>query len=152
MRLFRRTLMPACAKDVYAFHERPDALARLIPPWERVRIVEPPASLAAGTRVLLRQWVGPIPMTVESIHRSCQPGVSFVDEMVRGPFARWVHEHRFEHMSATASWLVDDVDYELPFGVLGLAARGMVTRRIERMFAFRHDVTLAAMNELVASR
>jgi uncharacterized protein len=152
LRLFRRTLMPVSGAEVYAFHERPDALARLIPPWERVRILVPPCSLAKGTRVVLRQWIGPFPITVESVHVACQPGVSFVDEMVRGPFASWVHEHRFEHVSATASWLVDDVEYELPLEPLAVVARSLVESRVERMFAHRHEVTLAAMNELAATR
>ncbi len=151
MRLFRRTLMPVSAAAVYAFHERPDALARLIPPWERVQIVQPPTSLEKGTVVVLRQWIGPIPLTVESIHDACQPGVSFVDRMVRGPFASWVHEHRFEAVHAKASWLVDDVDYSLPLEPLSLIVRSLVQSRVERMFAFRHQVTLAAMNEIASS-
>jgi ligand-binding SRPBCC domain-containing protein len=152
VRLFRRTLMPVSAAEVYAFHERPDALARLIPPWERVRVVVPPASLAKGTRVVLRQWLGPIPLTIESVHDACQPGVGFVDRMERGPFARWVHEHRFEHVHATASWLVDDVEYTLPLEPISKAFSRLVERRVERMFAFRHDVTLTAMRELAAAR
>jgi ligand-binding SRPBCC domain-containing protein len=152
VRLFRRTLMPVSAAEVYAFHERPDALSRLIPPWERVRIVVPPASLAKGTRVILKQWLGPIPLTIESVHDACQPGVGFVDRMERGPFARWVHEHRFEQVHATASWLVDDVEYSLPLEPVSVIVRRLVERRVERMFAFRHEVTLAAMRELAARR
>ena len=143
--------MPVCAAEVYAFHERPDALARLIPPWERVRVVVPPSSLAKGTRVVLRQWLGPFPITIESVHESCQPGVSFVDRMERGPFARWVHEHRFEHVHAKASWLVDDLEYALPLEPVSLVIQSLIKRRVERMLAFRHDVILTAMNEKAAS-
>ncbi len=110
MRFFRRTRMPVSAAEVYAFHARPDALARLIPPWERVQIILPPASLAKGTHVVLKQWIGPVSFAIESVHDACQPGAGFVDRMVRGPFAHWVHEHRFEQVGATASWLVDDVE------------------------------------------
>jgi ligand-binding SRPBCC domain-containing protein len=152
MRLFRRTLMPASAKDVFAFHERPDALERLIPPWERVRVVQPPASLAAGTHVVLRQWIGPFPVTIESVHDACEPGVIFVDRMIRGPFRKWIHEHRFEHMSASHSWLVDDVDYSLPLEPLSAIFAPLVHGRVQRMFAWRHEVTLHAMQELAASR
>jgi ligand-binding SRPBCC domain-containing protein len=115
-------------------------------------VLVPPTSLAAGTRVRMRQWVGPVPIVIEAVHRACQPGVSFVDEMVRGPFARWVHEHRFEAVDASTSWLVDDVEYELPLGALGAVASRLVERRVERMFAYRHQVTLAAMKQLAASR
>jgi ligand-binding SRPBCC domain-containing protein len=151
MRLFRRTPMPVSAAELYAFHERPDALALLIPPWERVTIVVPPASLAKGTHVVLKQWVGFIPITVESVHDACQPGAGFVDRMVRGPFARWVHEHRFERVHASASWLVDDVDYALPLEPLSRIAERLIERRVERMFAFRHDVTLAAMKKVASA-
>ncbi len=137
--------MPASAARVYAFHEQPDALARLIPPWERVKIVQAPTSLATGTRVILRQWLGPIPLTIESEHIACNPGRSFVDRMVRGPFHKWVHEHRFEHIHETASWLVDDVDYSLPLEPLSLAMGSFVHARVERMFAWRHDVTKEAV-------
>jgi ligand-binding SRPBCC domain-containing protein len=143
--------MPVAAAEVYAFHERPDALAQLIPPWEHVRVLVPPTSLATGTRVVLRQWLGPIPITIESVHIACLPGVSFVDEMERGPFARWVHEHRFEHVHASASWLVDDLEYALPLVPFGVVAEGLVQRRVERMFAYRHAVTLAAMKEVAAA-
>jgi ligand-binding SRPBCC domain-containing protein len=152
VRLFRRTLMPVSAAEVYAFHERPDALARLIPPWERVTILVPPTSLAKGTRVVVRQWLGPIPLTIESVHAICRPGAGFVDHMVRGPFAQWVHEHRFEHVHATASWLVDDVEYALPLEPLSIAVRSLVASRVERMFAYRHEITLTAMQELAAAR
>jgi ligand-binding SRPBCC domain-containing protein len=144
--------MPAPASAVYAFHARPDALVRLIPPWERVRVLVAPTSLAAGTRVVLRQWIGVVPVTIESIHTACEPGVIFVDQMVRGPFQSWVHEHRFERTSDAASWLVDDVEYSLPLEPLSDVVRSWVRGRVERMFAFRHDVTLAAMKEATAAR
>ncbi len=152
MRLFRRTPMPVSAAELYAFHERPDALARLLPPWERVTVLVPPVSLAKGTRVVVRQWVGPIPITIESIHDACRPGTGFVDRMVRGPFARWVHEHRFEAVHTAASWLVDDVDYALPLEPLSSVIAPLIARRVERMFAYRHEVTLAAMNDVAALR
>ena len=145
MRLFRRTLMPASAARVYAFYEQPDALARLIPPWERITILQGPTSLATGTRVVLRQWVGPFRFTVESEHLACNPGHGFVDRMVRGPFHKWVHEHRFEHIHETASWLVDDLEYELPLEPLSLPVLPLIHARVERMFAWRHDVTKEAV-------
>jgi ligand-binding SRPBCC domain-containing protein len=145
VRFFRRTKMPASAEEVYAFHEGPDALARLIPPWERVRILLPPASLAAGTRVVLRQWLGPIPVRVEAVHDACQPGRSFVDRMVKGPFESWVHEHSFEPVDGASSWLVDDVEYTLPLEPMSQLVAGLIERRVARMFAWRHQVTYEAM-------
>ena len=144
--------MPVSAAELYAFHERPDALSRLIPPWERIQVVVPPVSLAKGTRVVVKQWIGPFPITIESLHEACQPGAGFVDRMVRGPFSHWVHEHRFEQVQANASWLVDDVDYALPLEPFSAIVKGVIERRVERMFAFRHQVTLQAMQAVAAGR
>jgi ligand-binding SRPBCC domain-containing protein len=145
VRLFRRSLMPASAARVYAFHEQPDALLKLIPPWERIVVLVPPRSLEAGTRVVVRQWIGPISVQIESVHQKCEPGRGFIDAMVSGPFRRWVHEHRFEHMSEGSSWLVDDVEYELPMDPISRPVAPLVERRLERLFAWRHEVTRAAV-------
>jgi ligand-binding SRPBCC domain-containing protein len=45
----------------------------------------------------------------------------FVDEMQRGPFAAWRHEHRFEQ-HPTGTRMVVTAQYHLPFGPLGRLA------------------------------
>lgn len=140
----KRTLIVAPAARVFAFHELPDAFARLQPPWEKVEIVQPPTSLAVGTRVILRTRIGPLWQTIEAVHVAYEPGVRFADEMVRSPFAYWHHEHVVEAETAASAWLDDQVTYRLPLGALGaLVAGGMVERRLARMFAYRHEVTRA---------
>jgi hypothetical protein len=40
------------------------------------------------------------------------------------------------------SFLTDHIEYELPLGVVGnLAVGWFVKRRMERMFAYRHEIT-----------
>jgi ligand-binding SRPBCC domain-containing protein len=123
---------------VFAFHEAPGALARLVPPWERVEVVRPPSSLAPGTRVVLRMRFGPVPLTWEAEHTQYERGVLFQDRMVRGPFRRWIHTHRFlPHDGGTL--LRDEVEYELPF--YAVPAAPLVRWRLRRMFEYRHLVT-----------
>ena len=45
----------------------------------------------------------------------------FVDAMVRGAFASFVHEHRFEP-APTGTRMIDVVDYRAPLGPLGRLA------------------------------
>lgn len=48
---FTRTLeVAAPAATLWAFHERPDAFALLMPPWETHHHPPAPTSLAVGTR------------------------------------------------------------------------------------------------------
>jgi ligand-binding SRPBCC domain-containing protein len=142
---FTRVLDVAAPVDVlWAFHERPDILERLQPPWERIEVLEPPRSLEIGTRVKLRVFLGPLPVLVEAEHIAYERGRRFTDRMVRGPFRSWVHDHRFEARGA-GSRLIDDVEYELPGGWLGRTlGRRFAEGRLGRMFAWRHEVTRAA--------
>jgi ligand-binding SRPBCC domain-containing protein len=62
----------------------------------------------------------------------------FVDEMQRGPFAWFHHEHRFEqHGNATT--MVDIIDYGLPLGLLGaIADAAVVGRYLRRLIETRN--------------
>jgi ligand-binding SRPBCC domain-containing protein len=72
----------------------------------------------------------------------------FVDEQVRGPFARFHHLHRFEP-SARGTRMVDEIEFRAPFGPLGrLAERVALARYLPRLIAER-NASLAA--ELRAS-
>jgi len=62
----------------------------------------------------------------------------FVDEQVRGPFARFHHEHRFEP-SARGTRMVDEVSFRAPLGPLGrLAERVALARYLPRLIADRN--------------
>lgn len=145
MRFVHESVIAASAARVFAFHEAPDAFARLQPPWRRTEIITPPSSLAVGTIVVLRTKIGPIWQTIEAEHVAYEPGVMFADRMNRGPFARWLHRHVVTPRGPDACVLTDDVEYELPLGVLGrlLGAR-FARRELVRLFELRHAVTRAA--------
>ncbi|MGZ5969163.1 MAG: SRPBCC family protein, partial [Polyangiales bacterium] len=137
LRYRRRTRIAAPASVVFGFHERPDAFERLAPPWQHLQIVQPPTSLAVGTRVIVRAGLGPIRTTIEAEHIAYEPGRSFVDTMIRGPFPRWVHRHLVEPDGEGASFLEDDVEYALPLGALGRVFGAPIARReLDRMFAY----------------
>ena len=145
MRFVKESVIAASAETVFAFHEARDAFARLQPPWQRTEIVTPPASLAVGTRVVLRVNVGPFWQTIEAEHVAYEPGRMFADKMNRGPFARWLHRHIVAPHGSDTSTLTDDIEYELPFGALGRVFGGAFARHeLERLFAYRHDVTRRA--------
>ena len=142
MARFTRTLeVAAPAATLWAFHERPDAFSLLMPPWESVEVLQPPSSLVVGTRVIVRQRIGPLRFTVTAEHVEYEPGRMFADRMSGGPFKRWLHRHIVEP-TPTGSRLTDDIEYELVGGKLAqLVAGGIVERRLDRMFAYRHEVT-----------
>lgn len=143
MPIFRhRSILPVSASEAFAWHERPGALERLMPPWEHARVVERTGGIDARGRVTLELHVGPAPVRWVAQHTDYQPGVLFRDEQVEGPFASWVHTHRFHPRPDGTCELEDEVAYELPLGPLGTIAGGaMVPGMLDRMFRFRHART-----------
>lgn len=138
----KRSRIAAPPEVVFAFHARPDALALLMPPGERARVLEREGGLGVGARTVIEMRVGPVPWRMVYEHTAYEEGRMFRDEMQKGPFARWVHTHRVEPDGDGGAWLSDHVDYALPLGGLGaLVAGGMVRRRIARIFEHRHEVT-----------
>jgi ligand-binding SRPBCC domain-containing protein len=65
------------------------------------------------------------------------PPHCFVDEQTKGPYKQWRHMHRFEaHGDRTK--MIDEVQYSLPFGVLGRIVHAVKVRRdVSRIFDYR---------------
>ncbi|MCA9716862.1 MAG: SRPBCC family protein [Myxococcales bacterium] len=145
MQFVQESIIPAPVEAVFGFHERPDALARLTPPWERVTVIQPPTSLEVGTVVILRQRLGPLPITIVAEHVAYEKNVRFEDVMRKGPFRRWHHKHLFfPHPEGCR--LRDEIEYEAPLGPLGRAVDGLLVRpRLQKMFDYRHEITRAAV-------
>jgi ligand-binding SRPBCC domain-containing protein len=143
----KRTRIPASAEAVFAWHAAPDALQRLTPPWTRVRVVTRSGGIEPGARVLLEISFGPLRLRWLAEHRDWIPGREFTDVQLAGPFACWHHTHRFLPYGRDECILEDEVRYALPLGRLGDWLAGWYVRRqLERLFAFRHRVTLSAFD------
>ena len=139
----KRSEMPVPRDALFAYHARPGAIERLIPPFQSARVVEKSDNIRDGARVVIEVQVGPIRQRVVAEHFGYVEGRQFCDRMLNGPFARWEHTHRFEDgPTPGTSVLVDHVEYALPMGALGgLVAGGYVRGELDRMFAFRHART-----------
>ncbi len=156
------TRLPADAARAFAWHAQPGALARLLPPWDRVRVRSREGSLRDGQVVLeLRQ--GPLTLTWDARHDPAgfHDGTQFVDTQASGPFAYWRHVHRMEsgpqagprrdngpshHLRSAepdSCVLHDTVTWRLPLHPLSRLGHPVVERVLRRMFAYRHWVTAA---------
>ena len=139
---YRSAIAGVTPEALFAWHLRPGAFERLVPPWESVRVEGDPPGLADGSRLRFSIRKGPLRFRWTALHRDLVPGVQFVDEQERGPYARWVHTHRFLPGEAGGAILEDHVDYRLPLGWFGGALAGGATRSmLDRLFPFRHKRT-----------
>lgn len=142
--LVRSVIVDAPVEEVFAFHEREDALPRLSPPFPPVRVVSRDGGIRPGARVDLR--VGPVRWLAR--HTDYEPNRLFVDEQVEGPFASWIHRHEFEAMDARTTRVTDRVTFTLPGGRLVNALLGrIVAWSLVPMFRHRHRATKAACED-----
>ncbi len=142
MKIFeKRTVMPVPAGVLFAWHERDGAFERLNPPFAPVELVERSGGLEAGARTVVRIPIGPVKQRCVFEHTACEPGRMFRDEQVSGPFAKWVHTHRFEPLPDGTSELIDTIEYQPPPG-----AGAFTERTLARLFAYRHAVTHADLS------
>ncbi|MEM8709583.1 MAG: TIGR01777 family oxidoreductase [Planctomycetota bacterium] len=138
---------PVPAEETFAWHVRPGALRRLLPPWDSASVKAgsgPEERLEKGARTTIRVGAGPVGIDwVAEISELDEEATYFVDTSLSGPFKSWVHRHQVTPQSETTSSLTDHIDYELPLGALGRLFGGRFTRgKLERMFAWRHRVML----------
>ncbi|MEO5821211.1 MAG: TIGR01777 family oxidoreductase [Vicinamibacteraceae bacterium] len=142
--IVRRSAMPVPVDTLWAWHTRPGALERLLPPWDGARVVSRTGGIANGTRVTLSVPFGPARLGWVSEHRDVNPPHGFVDTQISGPFAHWVHHHDMRADGPAASILEDRVEFAGPAGPIGRAiARRAVASRLAPLFRYRHE-TLAA--------
>jgi len=134
--------LPVSRAEAFAWHARPGALERLVPPWDDVRVISRTGGIDDGDRVELGLPFGPLQMRWLAEHRDRIEGQSFTDVQLRGPFRRWVHTHAFQDRDQGRCLLTDRIEYDLPLGALGrLAGGGAARRMLPRMFRYRHRVT-----------
>ena len=140
MAIFRRThRLPHSPAEVFAWHMRPGALERLLPPWENVQVVAREGGIADGGTVTVRAGPGPLRVAWTVRHTACEEGVLFRDEQVRGPFDHWVHTHRFSPDGGGGCVIEDEIDWRPPFNVDVPVLARRIERVLERGFAFRHQ-------------
>ncbi|OBH86530.1 TIGR01777 family protein [Mycobacterium scrofulaceum] len=126
------SVVDAPIADVFAWHARPGAFARLSPPWQPMRLVTEAASLKDGRATLALpgglRWV--------AVHQAADydPPRRFVDAIGGDGLAtlptrmavRWRHTHDFEDAGDGRTRVIDRVDTPVPGSLL------------RPMFAYRH--------------
>ncbi|NIR43708.1 MAG: TIGR01777 family protein [Gemmatimonadetes bacterium] len=152
-KFIQRSVIDASAAEVFRWHARSGALQRLLPPWERIAVVDRSGGIEDGARTVLRISRGPLRLEWVAVHSGYEANRKFVDEQERGPFAAWRHVHRFTPQDASSCILEDEIEYRLPLGALGAAiADRAVGRDLERTFRFRHRRTADDLRRHAESR
>src|SRR4051812_23940633 len=126
-------------ETVFEWHRDTRNAALISPPSLRVERVEGTFPLQEGDRVELVVRPRGSPFRQRWLVRIAEmrAPVLVLDEMEKGPFARWRHEHAFADLSGGRTRVTDTVTFALPLRIDRLAAP-IVQRLMARTFAYRH--------------
>jgi ligand-binding SRPBCC domain-containing protein len=138
----RESVIAASPERVFAFHELPDALARLTPPWESSRVIRMAKISEAGSEAIIETRIlGLLPVRWVARHTAYDPPRMFEDVQIKGPFRYWRHRHLVEP-HAMGARLRDEIEYEPPLGLFGrISAPFLIIPRLEKLFDYRHAAT-----------
>lgn len=133
--IFCTPLPHAAPEDALAWHRRPGALRRLLPPWIRSEVL----SLEEGGRAVLRIRGGPISFEWTLRIESVEGTAGFRVEQIHGPFAAWRLRRLFLPEGDGGCRVEDTLEVEPPLGAAGKwAAPALLRREHSRVFAFQH--------------
>ncbi|MGI8622701.1 MAG: SRPBCC family protein [Solirubrobacteraceae bacterium] len=137
--LRRQQRLDGTPEDVFGFFADAGNLEAITPPWLHFEIVTPhPVEMGRGTLLEYALRLHGLPIDWLTRIEVWEPGVRFVDQQLRGPYALWHHTHEFEATGDGGTLMRDTVRYALPGGPLGELAHGLVVRRdLARIFDFR---------------
>lgn len=94
-----------------------------------------------GTQFWIQGRILLFPVEWHSIIKSITP-YEYVDEMLSGPFKRWVHVHKFHYdIKLNHTEVIDEVWFELPYGILGKSLDGIAIYELKKVFEYRKKTT-----------
>lgn len=136
----RAVTVDASARSVFYWHTQDGAIQRLLPPWQRVKVLMKEPGLEPGTQAFLQLAWGPFKLDWIAEHSELINGQQFTDIQIAGPFERWKHQHHFTQIETDRSVVQETIEYTLPGGKWGaILAGAWMKREIEQLVAYRLD-------------
>ena len=98
--------------QVAQFHRYASSMKAITPPPIVVQLHHAPPELGEGDEMSFTLWLTALPIHWQAKIESVTP-TSFIDRQLRGPFQKWVHQHRFVEIDEQTTLVIDEIEAEL---------------------------------------
>ena len=69
----------------------------------------------------------------------------YIDEMLTGPFKKWKHTHKFKKIDNNTTEVVDELEYDLPYGFIGNMFYNYANNKLQKIFEHRKMATKSTL-------
>jgi ligand-binding SRPBCC domain-containing protein len=139
VRFHHRFRVAAPLSAVADFHCRAESLRAITPPLLPMRFEgEVPERLAPGDEIRFVLHAGPLPLVRwHAVIEALAEGEGFADRQVAGPFAHWLHRHRFLADGSEATFVDDEIEARLARSPWRFAQGAGMWLTLPLLFAYR---------------
>lgn len=139
----RRSLIPCNISRLFIYHTRNGTLQRLIAPWSGLTVISQSGGIKDGAVTHFRLSIGPLKITWIAKHFGYIQNQRFQDDMIKGPFKKWIHTHSFQAQGENNCVLEDEINYILKFSKLGsMLFQNRIQNYLNQLFLYRHRILI----------
>lgn len=133
--------IPRSKEDIFPFFADAKNLEEITPANLNFKILSSSSdNIEKGTEIHYKLKIDGIPIKWKTVISEWNPPHQFADNQEKGPYTKWYHVHKFENL-ASGTLMIDQVDFQLPLGILGhMAAGWKVLRDVENIFKYRQKI------------
>ena len=140
--LYRKQLLNCDLKTAWSFFTAPGNLARITPPNMKFTVISNVGDIPIYKGMLIDYKVAPLfglVMRWRTEITQVEKEKNFTDLQIKGPYKLWRHVHQFIP-NERGVWMIDTVEYELPFGIFGRVGHPLVKKRLKAIFDYRYQI------------
>lgn len=127
--------------NVFKFFSDQNNLEQITPPYLNFKVLgRDTDQIKQGTHINYKLKIHGIPFKWKTEISSFVENKTFTDIQLKGPYAKWVHQHDFIPCKQ-GTLIRDEVVYKVPMGMIGkLFAGYFVKRDVQHIFKYRSKV------------
>ena len=139
----RQQLINTDIDSLWNFISSPKNLEKITPKWMKFEITSENEDNIIFPGMIITYKISPllnIPIQWITRITYVKEKVSFIDQQNRGPYKKWIHEHKLQE-TPKGIIMHDTIKYIPPFGIIGRIANWIfIKRRVMKIFDYREQI------------